>query len=79
MKVAGELIRKTATWYLGNSNATGISNCPRHTLPRLREIVLPVSMAELTARFDWSALRIYNMNMPGQNHGILLGTKGWAP
>jgi len=43
------------------------------------EIVLPVSVAELTARFDWSTLRIYDLNMPGQNHGILLGTKGWAP
>jgi hypothetical protein len=43
------------------------------------EVVLPVSMAELRARFDWSTLRIYELNMPGQNHGILLGTKGWAP
>ena len=43
------------------------------------EIVLPVSMAELRARFDWSTLRIYELNMPGQNHGILLGTKGWVP
>jgi hypothetical protein len=43
------------------------------------EIVLPVSVAELTARFDWSTLRIYDFNVPGQNHGILLGTKGWAP
>jgi len=43
------------------------------------EIVLPVSLVELRARFDWSALRIYALNAPGQNHGILLGTKGWAP
>ena len=43
------------------------------------EVVLPVSMAELRARFDWSTRRIYELNMPGQNHGILLGTKGWAP
>jgi hypothetical protein len=43
------------------------------------EVVLPVSMAELTARFDWSTLRIFQLNTPGQNHGILLGTKGWAP
>ena len=43
------------------------------------EIVLPVSVTELRGRFDWSTLRIYDLNMPGQNHGILLGTKGWAP
>ena len=43
------------------------------------ELVLPVSMAELRARFDWSTLRIFQLNTPGQNHGIFLGTKGWAP
>ncbi len=43
------------------------------------EIVLPVSMAELRARFDWSTVRVYELNAPGQNHGILLGTRGWAP
>jgi hypothetical protein len=43
------------------------------------EVVLPVSMTELRARFDWSTLRIYELNVPGQNHGILLGTKGWVP
>jgi hypothetical protein len=39
----------------------------------------PDSLAELTARFDWSALRIYDFNAPGQNHGVLLGTRGWRP
>jgi hypothetical protein len=43
------------------------------------EVVLPVSMAELRARFDWSTLRIFQLNTPGQNHGILLGTKDWVP
>ncbi|MGE5525493.1 MAG: hypothetical protein ACM3SS_17405 [Rhodospirillaceae bacterium] len=37
------------------------------------------SLAELATRFDWSALRIYDINAPGQNHGILLGTKEWIP
>jgi hypothetical protein len=37
------------------------------------------SLADLKARFDWSALRIYGLNAPGENHGILLGTKGWIP
>jgi hypothetical protein len=43
------------------------------------ETVLAASMAELRVRFDWSTLRVYELNAPGQNHGILLGTKGWAP
>jgi 16S rRNA G966 N2-methylase RsmD len=43
------------------------------------EIVLPASMAELKARFDWATLRINELNIPGHNHGILLGTKGWVP
>jgi len=46
---------------------------------QIYEVVLPVSMAELRARFDWSTLQIYELNEPGQNHGILLGTKGWMP
>jgi hypothetical protein len=43
------------------------------------EAIDPVSLVELTARFDWSAMRIYHLNEPGQNHGILLGAKGWMP
>ena len=46
---------------------------------QVHESVLPVSMAELRARFEWSTRRVYGLNAPGQNHGILLGTKGWAP
>jgi hypothetical protein len=37
------------------------------------------SLAELTTRFDWSALRIYDFNAEGQNHGLLLATRGWRP
>jgi len=43
------------------------------------EVVLLVSLNELRARFDWSTMRLYRLNPPGQNHGILVGTKGWAP
>lgn len=43
------------------------------------ETVDPVSLTELTPRFDWSALRVYGLNTPGQNHGVLLGTRGWTP
>jgi hypothetical protein len=37
----------------------------------------PVSLAELEARFDWSDLRIYDINAAGANHGVLLGGRRW--
>jgi hypothetical protein len=43
------------------------------------ERIDPASLAELTARFDWSALRIYDFNPQGRNHGLLLATRGWRP
>jgi hypothetical protein len=43
------------------------------------ETIHPGSLAELRTRFDWSALRVYGLNAPGENHGILLGAKGWTP
>jgi hypothetical protein len=46
---------------------------------QVHETVDPVSIADLKLRFDWSALRVYSLNAPGENHGILLGAKGWRP
>jgi hypothetical protein len=46
---------------------------------QVHEVIAPDSLAELKARFDWSALRIYDLNLPGQNHGVVLGTTGWVP
>lgn len=43
------------------------------------ETLEPASLAELSARCDWSGQRIYYLNPPGQNPGVLLGTRGWAP
>jgi hypothetical protein len=43
------------------------------------ETVEPGSLAELTARFPWSATKVDDLNAPGQNHGLLLATYGWAP
>jgi hypothetical protein len=37
------------------------------------------SLADLQAILDWSDLRVYDLNVAGRNHGILLGTKGWKP
>jgi hypothetical protein len=39
----------------------------------------PGSLAGLTARFPWSAAKVYDLNAAGQNHGLLLATHGWAP
>lgn len=46
---------------------------------QVHESVDPDSLAETKAVLNWSVLRIYNLNAPGQNHGILLGTIGWMP
>jgi hypothetical protein len=43
------------------------------------EILVSASVTDLRTRFDWSSLRLYELNSPGQNHGPFLGTKGWTP
>jgi hypothetical protein len=43
------------------------------------ETVEPGSLADLTARFPWSAVKLYDLNAPGKNAGLLLATWGWAP
>ena len=43
------------------------------------DVVEPGSLAELTARFPWSVAKLYGLNTPGQNHGLLLATQGWTP
>ena len=43
------------------------------------EKVSAPSMNQIRARLDWTELRMYDINEKGRNHGILLGTKGWAP
>jgi hypothetical protein len=42
------------------------------------ETVEPASLAELAARFPWSAMKVYDINAAGRNHGLLLATWGWA-
>jgi predicted RNA methylase len=34
------------------------------------------SLAEVTARLSWSAMKVYDINAPGQNHGLLLAGYG---
>jgi hypothetical protein len=46
---------------------------------QVHETVDAVSLAEVKSRFDWSTVRVYGLNAPGENHGVLLGTRGWIP
>jgi hypothetical protein len=43
------------------------------------EKVSASSLNGIRTRLDWTELHIYDINEKGRNHGILLGTKGWAP
>jgi predicted RNA methylase len=55
---------------------------PRHKLLfaiQAYELVNQESLAELTARFQWSALHVYDINPEAKNPGLLLGTVGWIP
>ena len=45
---------------------------------QLYERVEPRSLAEVTARFPWSATKVYDINAPGHNHGLLLASWGWT-
>lgn len=46
---------------------------------QVHQTVDPISLADLKKRFDWSALRIYDINIEGMKHGVLLGTSRWKP
>jgi hypothetical protein len=37
------------------------------------------SLADVIALLEWSELKIYNINVAGHNHGVLLGTLNWSP
>jgi len=39
------------------------------------ERISPDSLAKVQGLMDWSELRIYDINVPGRNHGILLGAR----
>src|SRR5262249_19089786 len=44
---------------------------------QVHQTIEPASLAELRQRFDRSDLRIYDINVEGMKHGILLGPKRW--
>jgi hypothetical protein len=43
----------------------------------VHEVNEPNALKAVEAAFDWSHLRIYDVNVPGLQHGILLGTRRW--
>lgn len=42
------------------------------------ELVDADSLADLTRRFQWWALKVYDINEQARNPGVLLGTVGWS-
>jgi hypothetical protein len=43
----------------------------------VHEINEPTALKAVEAAFDWTDLRIYDVNVPGLQHGVLLGTRRW--
>ena len=43
----------------------------------VHEVNEPTALRAVEAAFDWSDLRIYDVNVPGLQHGILLGARRW--
>ena len=43
----------------------------------VHEVNEPKALKAVEAAFDWSDLRIYDVNVPGLQHGVLLGTRRW--
>ena len=41
----------------------------------VHEVNEPKALKAVAAAFDWSDLRIYDVNAPGLQHGVLLGTR----
>jgi len=46
---------------------------------QVHENVSAPSLDQIRTHLDWTALRIYDINERGRNHGVVLGTKGWIP
>jgi 16S rRNA G966 N2-methylase RsmD len=43
------------------------------------ESTVPASLDDIRSRCAWSALSLYDLDAPGRNHGLLLGSLGWTP
>jgi RNA cap guanine-N2 methyltransferase len=52
---------------------------PMLYVTQVHERLVSESLAALKRNFDWSDLNLYNVNVAGSEHGILLGTRRWVP
>ena len=43
------------------------------------ETVVQDSLTDVTSLCNWSDLKTYDIDAPGKNHGLLVGTLGWTP
>ena len=43
----------------------------------VHEVNEPTALKAVESAFDWTDLRIYDVNVPGLQHGILLGARRW--
>ncbi len=87
--------RAPAIWLDNKGSGRSRSYCPACAAPgdfervynvnpilyvtQVHQKIVPESLADLTRRFDWSDLRIYDINVEGMKHGIVLGTNRWTP
>jgi len=56
-----------------------ISANPLLCVIQVHERLVPGPLAEVRTRFEWSELRIFDLNVPGEKPGVLLGARGWNP
>lgn len=59
--------------------STHFAKSPILFVIQVHESVNKASLNELSAAFDWSNLKIYDLLARGSNHGILLATCRWRP
>jgi hypothetical protein len=52
---------------------------PMLYVTEVHEVNEPFALKAVEGAFDWSELQIYDVNAPGLQHGILLGTRRWMP
>jgi hypothetical protein len=54
-------------------------NQPVLYVTEVHEVNEPTALRQVEAQFSWSSLRLYDVNVPGLQHGILMGAKRWMP
>jgi hypothetical protein len=45
----------------------------------VHEVNEPVALKAVADAFEWTDLRIYDVNAPGLQHGVLMGSRRWSP